>query len=175
MVARREISPTLVRQLLKDLTDQDDLFVWRAQEAFNVFEEEELDQLVDSLIQLLKDEDRDVIFRAARKLSEIGQDHSVQYYDAVEPLIELLKDEHKRVRFMAHYALGNHDGDRGFKEAIKLLKHEDNGMIISAVESLERYLDDEAVEHLSELLENADENIRDKAANAIKTIQKQRF
>ena len=176
----REYSAKVMRQLLKDLDDRDDFIVWRAQEAFTDLTVKELEQIEELLIhEMLKDEDSKVVEKAAMMLVDFSEGYSVQYNDAVEPLVELMNHKDESVRFMAHYTLAEINGDRGFEEAINLLKHEDNCVVISAIGSLERYLDDEtdpcfdeAVKHLSDLLESTDESIREKAANAMMNIQK---
>ena len=75
---------------------------------------------VESLIQVLKDEDRDVRTGAAEALRKIGE-------PAVDPLIKALKDENSDalVREVAAECLGEIGDARAVEPLIQALKHKD--------------------------------------------------
>ena len=82
---------------------------------------------VESLIQALKDEDRDVRTGAAEALRKIGE-------PAVDPLIKALKDENSDVREVAAECLGEIGDARAVEPLIQALKHKDAASSVSTVE-----------------------------------------
>ena len=82
---------------------------------------------VESLIQALKDEDRDVRTGAAEALRKIGE-------PAVDPLIKALKDEKSDVRTVAAECLGEIGDARAVEPLIQALKHKDAASSVFVVE-----------------------------------------
>ena len=78
---------------------------------------------VESLIQALKDEDRDVQTGAAEALRKIGE-------PAVEPLIKALKDENSDVRGVAAECLGEIGDARAVEPFIQALKDEASVFVV---------------------------------------------
>ena len=86
---------------------------------------------VDTLIQWLKDKDKNVRQLAALEMGEI-KDTS-----AVEPLIAALKDNNSSVRWSAAEALGKIKDERAVGPLIDALEDVDNGVRREAIKALE--------------------------------------
>ncbi len=126
---------------------------------------------VDSLIEELKDEDKDVRVSAADALGGIGPGAKA----AVPHLIEALKDENWNVRTTVAYALGRIGPDikAAVPHLIEALKDEDRLVRVGVAEALVHIGSDaraEAINSLIEALKDENENVHQLAANDLGRI-----
>ena len=122
------------------------------------------DNIIDSLIEELKDEDSPVRWRAAEALGRIGSEK------AVDPLIEALTDEEHSVRGSAAEALGKIGSERAVDLLIEALTDEDSSVRGSAAIALGRIGSEKVVDLLIEALSDEDSSVRWRAAYALGEI-----
>jgi hypothetical protein len=120
---------------------------------------------VEPLIQALRDENKDVRWRAAWTLKGIGDAR------AVGPLIQALNDEYKNVRMEAVAALGEIGDARAVEPLIQALKDEDSGVQWGAAEALGKIGDARAIEPLTQVLNDKSEFVRKEAKQALEKIK----
>ena len=122
---------------------------------------------IESHIEDLKVEDRQVRVHAVRALGQIGPDAKV----AVPHLIEALKDEDRQVRGFAAYALGR-IGTAAIPHLIEALKDENENVRSDAASALGRIGpdDERVIPNLIEALKDEDRQVRGFAASALGQI-----
>ncbi|MGD2250948.1 MAG: HEAT repeat domain-containing protein [Candidatus Methanofastidiosia archaeon] len=122
------------------------------------------DNIMDTLIRDLKDEDSGVRRRAALALGEIGDEK------AVDSLIETLKDEDSDVRGRAALALGEIGDEKAVDSLIETLKDENRYVRGRAALALREIGDEKAVDSLIETLKDENSDVRLSAALALGEI-----
>ncbi|MDJ0800442.1 MAG: HEAT repeat domain-containing protein [Calothrix sp. MO_167.B12] len=120
---------------------------------------------IEQLLELLKDPESDVRFRAAFALREIKSEA------AIPGLIQLLEHEDLSVRSSAAYALGEIKSEAAIPGLIKLLEHEDLSVRSSAAYALGEIKSEAAIPGLIQLLEDEDSDVRFRAAYALGEIK----
>jgi len=121
--------------------------------------------MVEELIQELKDGNWEVHKSAAIALGEIGK-------EAVEPLIKALGDEDAWVRWRAASVLGEIKDKRAVEPLIKALGDKDANVRSYAASALGEIKDTKAVEPLIKALGDRNEEVRESAKQSINNIYK---
>ncbi|MBE9210937.1 HEAT repeat domain-containing protein, partial [Nostoc sp. LEGE 06077] len=124
----------------------------------------EEDTAVNRLIELLKDSEYIVRYRAAEALGNIGTEA------AISRLIELLKDSESDVRSSAAEALGNIGTEAAISGLIELLKDSEYIVRSRAAVALGNIGTEAAISGLIELLKDSEYIVRSRAAVALGNI-----
>jgi len=122
------------------------------------------DNIIDSMIEKLKDEDSTVRGRAAYALRGIGSEK------AVDPLIKALADEDSDVRGRAADALRRIGSEKAVDPLIKALADEDSDVRGRAAYALGGIGSEKAVNPLIKALADEDSDVRGRAADALRRI-----
>jgi len=124
--------------------------------------------IIDLMIEKLKDGDSDVRWRTAYALGRIGS------AKAVNPLIKALTDENSLVRGKAATALGEIGSEKAVEPLIKALTDETSDVQQRAAYALGEIGSEKAVDLLIKALTDEDSTIRGRAADALGEIGSRR-
>ena len=160
MEALRKIGVPSIEVLAKVLNDRNNQVRKHAAQALGEIKDA---RAVESLIQVLKDSDSDVLGEAVSALEKIG-------IASVVPLIRALKDMDSQVRKLATVALGEIRDTRAVEPLIQVLSDNDSNVRGGAADALSKIRDIRAVEPLIQFLKDNDSNVRCKAAMALGKI-----
>ncbi len=138
-----EIGEPAVESLIGLLKDEDYHVRWYTQ----MYGKSQSERIVQQLINMLHDEERNVRRAAAGSL---GGTESEQ---AVQPLIEALQDQERGIAISAARSLGHIGSQKAITPLIEALHSENRGIAGAAAEALGRIGDQEAVAPLIECLE----------------------
>ncbi|MBD2066248.1 HEAT repeat domain-containing protein [Leptolyngbya sp. FACHB-671] len=130
------------------------------------------DEAITSLLDLLKDEDRNVRGSAADAIGNLGKASD----EVIAALLSLLKDEDRIVQGSAVGAIGNlgKASDEVIAALLSLLKDEDSNVRWSAADAIGNLgkASDEVIAALLSLLKDEDSNVRWSAVDAISNLGK---
>jgi len=162
------VSPELrnkITQRLYDIYWDENEFNLSKETSLEILKEIKNPQIIQKLIQLLKDKERDVRGSAAYVLGQI------QAKEAVPQLLELLKDKERDVRVSAASALGQIQAKEAVPQLMELLKDEDSLVRGSAASALGQIQAKEEIPQLMELLKDKKWDVREGAAFALGEMQ----
>jgi len=117
----------------------------------------DLEEAIEQLLELLKDEHPYVRYRAASSLGQLGNDK------AVEPLVKLLRDQDWSVRRSAAWALGQLDNSKTVEPLLELLQDQNWDVQYNACLTLGLFGSGETMRLLPALLHNQHWEVRGKA------------
>jgi HEAT repeat protein len=115
------------------------------------------------LMQSLKDENKEIRWRAALALGEIGE-------PAVEPLIMALEDHEVDIQQHAAWCLGKIEEPWAVVPLLNILKSGYSFVRWRAAEALGKIKDERAIEPLIHALEDEDLDVRDAAIESLRNI-----
>jgi len=118
---------------------------------------------IESLVQLLKDDEFGVRFAAEHSLREFRE-------LAIPPLLRALNSENSTLRKGAASVLGHMRDSKATIPLCHMLRSRDKGERISALEALEKIADRAAAEYIVPLLKDKNNDIRRLSVNALGKI-----
>ena len=125
---------------------------------------------VQSLVKVLKDEDKEIRVTAVQALGNCGDER------AVEPLTEALRDEEAEIRVAAAVALGKCEDKRSVEPLQRALKDDYPEVRVAAIEALGNCGDERAVEALIQAFKDNpwDAHVQSAATRSLGLIGKTR-
>ena len=155
-----EMGEPAIELLVKKLNVDESFVRYRAIQALRRFQDA---NVIEPLIQALKDQDTDVRISAVEAL---------HHFKEVEPLIQALKDQDENVCCEAAFALSEIRDVRALEPLIQTLNHKNSNVRRSAANALGELGDTMAVEPLFRTLKDKNDMVSDVAARALSKLGK---